>query len=232
LYLNIHSSRDFSIAAMSTLHLFPLLPFELCAQIWESTVEPRTIEVRITRVGLIRTRHLRSSTPIPAPLQSCQKARNQKLYHKVFSGLETHHDAEKRYVWLNLDIDIVDIGTRYCSDYAKVGTSIRRLKIARVNQSEHLYGFESLRMETWFPYLREMHVVCMDGFLTSASSVKEGHDRWPCVAENLYFIDARDGRVVRGCELEGKCTHMLREAPERGDTSTASSLSPGCVSAM
>jgi hypothetical protein len=214
---------------MSTLQSFPLLPFELCAQIWESTVEPRTFEVRITRVGLIRTRHLRSSTPVPAPLQSCQKARNQKLYHKVFSGLETHHDAEKRYVWLNLDIDIVDIGTRYCSDYAKVGTSIRRLKIARANQSEYLYGFESLRMETWFPYLREMYVVCMDVFLTWVGFTKEGHDRWPCEAENLYFIDVRDGRVARGCESEGICKQMLREAQDRGDTSTGSSLSTPVV---
>jgi hypothetical protein len=214
---------------MSIFHLFPLLPFEFRAQIWESTVEPCTVEVRITRVGLIRTRHLRSSTPIPAPLQSCQEARNQKLYHKVFSELETHHDAETRYVWLNLDIDIVDIGTRYCSNYAKVGASIRRLKMARANQSEHFYGFESPKMETWFPYLREMHVVCMDGFLTWAGFVKEGHDQWPCAAEDLYFIDARDGRVARGCELEGICKWMLREAQDRGDTSTDSSLSTPVV---
>jgi hypothetical protein len=150
---------------MSTFHLFSLHPFELCAQIWGSTIEPRAVDVCITRVGLIRTRHLHSSTRIPASLQSCQDARHQKLYHQVFSEMKTHHDTEKRYVWLNLDIDIVDVELRYCPDYAKVGASIRRLKMTCANQSDHFYDFESPKMETWYSHLRETHGVCMDGFL-------------------------------------------------------------------
>jgi hypothetical protein len=79
-------------------------------------------------------------------------------------------------------------------------------------------------METWFPYLREMYVVCMDVFLTWVGSTKEEHDRWPCAAESWYFIDAHDGGVARRYELEGICKRMLREAQDRGDTSTDSSL--------
>jgi hypothetical protein len=105
--------------------------------------------VRIIRVVLVRMRYLCSSTPVPTPLQTCREARNQTSYRKLFSALETNRDAERRYIWLNLDIDIADIGTRYCSDYAKVGASIKRLKMERANESEHVYGFESCMWFVW-----------------------------------------------------------------------------------
>jgi hypothetical protein len=116
--------------------------------------------VRIIRVGLVRMRYLCSSTPVLTPLQTCREARNQISYRKLFSELETNRDAERRYIWLNLDIDIADIGTRYCSDYAKVGTSIKRLKMERADESEHVYGFESPKLDMWFANVRELHVVC------------------------------------------------------------------------
>jgi hypothetical protein len=141
------------------------------------TIEPRTVAVRIISVGLFRMRHLRSFTPVPTPLQICREARNQTSYRKLFSELETHPDVERRYVWLSLDIDIVDVGTRYFSDYAKVGASIKRLKMERANKSEHFYGFESPKLDMWFANVRKLHVVCMDGFVTLAGALEEGHHR-------------------------------------------------------
>jgi hypothetical protein len=51
-------------------------------------------------------------------------------------------------VWLYLDIDLVDVGTRYCSADPKVGASIRQLKMERANESERFYDFESPNLET------------------------------------------------------------------------------------
>lgn len=84
----------------ATFHLFPLLPFELRARIWELTVEPRTVEVGVVYENAITTTttttpgtlpeggsdspkqpkptyvpHVVSSTPAPAALHACREAR-------------------------------------------------------------------------------------------------------------------------------------------------------------
>jgi hypothetical protein len=55
--------------ATATFHPFPRLPFELRAYIWELTVEPRIVEVRVVVKkieGRPPVRYLRSPTPAPA----------------------------------------------------------------------------------------------------------------------------------------------------------------------
>jgi hypothetical protein len=69
------------------------------------------------------------------------------------------------------------------------------------------YGFESSNREIWFPHLREMYEVCVNGFLTWAGALENGHHWWPCAAENLYFIDATmvvllEVRNLRECVSE------------------------------
>jgi hypothetical protein len=212
---------------MSTFHPFPLLPFELRAQIWEMTVEPRTVDVRVVHMDWDETRHLRSSTPVPATLHSCREARNQKLYRKVFSELENHHDVEKRYVWLNLDIDLVSIGRSWCSDYEKVAATLKRLKFERVSDNDHFFWIESRNLYKLLPSLEEMHVVCADGFMGWGGALALGHHRWPCHADNLYFIDAHDGSVARGWDLERVCAEKRDEllAAEESGGSATSTLS-------
>ncbi|KAH8161628.1 hypothetical protein CIB48_g6619 [Xylaria polymorpha] len=79
---------------MAAFHPFPRLPAELRAQIWEMTVAPRIVEVRITyrasalspdssSTNTATVPHLVSSTPVPAILQTCQEARNQGLYQRL-----------------------------------------------------------------------------------------------------------------------------------------------------
>lgn len=87
-------------ASHTTFHLFPNLPWELRARVWELTISPRTVPLkrRFRRVSLCtfsddtlrvldtvyggRWKHhttlnlLFTSSPIPAPLHACQEARN------------------------------------------------------------------------------------------------------------------------------------------------------------
>lgn len=74
---------------MTAFHLFPRLPFELRAQIWQLTAEPRTVEVRVKKDNALwsQTLHVTSSTPAPAVLQVCYEARNQGLYQPAFKFL-------------------------------------------------------------------------------------------------------------------------------------------------
>ncbi|EGO58639.1 hypothetical protein NEUTE1DRAFT_39715 [Neurospora tetrasperma FGSC 2508] len=114
----------------TSFHLFPHLPWEIRSRIWELTIEPRTVDVRIShewedvsndvkakynhsRLGPLRSR---SSTPVPAPLQACREARSHlssvtkgryRFYQKAFSHPPA---AESRYIWVNFDVDVVDTG--------------------------------------------------------------------------------------------------------------------------
>lgn len=108
-----------TIASTATFHPFSHLPTELRARIWELTVEPRIVEVRVvyhqpdpieikgyepgvqTMDWTVRRsapiRHLRSSTPAPAQLQACREARNHLTtspdigyrYEKALSEITT-----------------------------------------------------------------------------------------------------------------------------------------------
>ncbi|RYP31502.1 hypothetical protein DL767_005725 [Monosporascus sp. MG133] len=102
-------------ATTATFHPFPHLSFELRARIWELTVEPRIVEVRVVhhdpspvkvtepdswtnewmKKRLPPVRHLRSPTPVPAQLQTCREAREHLSrhpysgYQKAFSEIMT-----------------------------------------------------------------------------------------------------------------------------------------------
>ncbi|KAK3399880.1 hypothetical protein B0T20DRAFT_407277 [Sordaria brevicollis] len=103
---------------MTTFHPFPRLPWELRARVWELTVEPRTVEVDLrynhpitrdmaTRYFLslgaytrnpehVSVLHLRSSTPVPAPLQTCLEARIHLTEEDVMVGRHTGRPFYKK----------------------------------------------------------------------------------------------------------------------------------------
>lgn len=109
-HLHFATSKDFTrpetmtAATTVTFHPFPYLPVEPRARIWELTVEPRVVEVRVvhhqqpnpvnangsdpgaqTVDWTVKrpppTRHLRSSTPAPVQLQTCRGAREHLTTH-------------------------------------------------------------------------------------------------------------------------------------------------------
>ncbi|KAF1948076.1 hypothetical protein EJ02DRAFT_440223 [Clathrospora elynae] len=170
---------------MTTFHPFPRLATELRAQIWEMTVDPHTVEWETVP-------HLFSSTPVPATLQACREARNQGLYQKEFSEVANQHSTEPRYVWLNLEIDMVSIGTSDFYHFEPVASTIKRLKFERENGDESFYHFQSNKIKN-FVNAKEIHVVCADGFWMWSGAMHEHY--WPCGHENLFFIDPDDGRV-------------------------------------
>jgi hypothetical protein len=79
-------------------------------EVRHSTVEPRTVELRSPEPHWVSTR-LNSPTPVPATLQTCQEPRNLGLYRRVVCELGRGGGGERCYVWFNLDIDMVSIGT-------------------------------------------------------------------------------------------------------------------------
>lgn len=205
---------------MATFHPFPRLPTELRLQIWEMTVEPRIVDVRVDHeaypyaVPSAPKRWLASTTPVPAVLHTCSEARNHGLYKRVFSELNANCDEESRYVWANLDFDMIDIGETPVECYEAVAGRIQRLKMRRANSDESFYHFESKDLHM-FTNLKLVHVVCADG-LRSWWNAGEEHG-WPCGAENLYFIDPDDGTMMSSAELDELCEKEQQEAWARED---------------
>ncbi|KFY52611.1 hypothetical protein V496_08316 [Pseudogymnoascus sp. VKM F-4515 (FW-2607)] len=219
------------------------LPFEIRAMIWKATVEPRTVEVRVLfdETAPDRTRkvsHMFSPTPVPAPLQTCREARSLGLYRKAFAEVEIaaaccHPDnpreykldeaaaftdgAEWRYVWLNLEIDIVSIGPSELY-WFEVALSIRRLKLERETCSE-FYEWEIDGL-CGFVNVEEVYIVCTSGMEmwhgTTDDQMWYGTMEdysWPCKLENLILIDPFDGRMMSAPEME----RVFREKLSRRD---------------
>ncbi|ODA78099.1 hypothetical protein RJ55_06702 [Drechmeria coniospora] len=83
-------------------------------QIWALTVEARVVPVHIRfKTGVSDTSktvvpHLTSSTPVPNILHICRESRYQNFFYDKF--FLTIQGAEPSYVWVNFDIDIIDVG--------------------------------------------------------------------------------------------------------------------------
>ncbi|KAI0539138.1 hypothetical protein GGR58DRAFT_465305 [Xylaria digitata] len=157
--------------SMNTFSPFSRLPAELCAQIWEMTVIPRTVEVRVvykddprpppagTYTCWRTVPYLVSPTPVPAILQTCREARYQGLYQQAFSEIESF---EPRYVWLVLEIDMVSIGKCDLGHFTPVALLIRRLKLEREITNEYFERSEIKELQD-FVNVKEIHVFCVDG---------------------------------------------------------------------
>jgi hypothetical protein len=203
---------------MATFHPFPRLPFELRAQIWEATVEPRVVEVRIRHKDKIP--RLISPTPVPGPLQTCREARNLKLYRQEFSRLPEDRPQykgaiERRYVWLNLEIDMVSIEDTLLADFWLVAPMIKRLKFKRKSS----WNFPPDKTDDIcdFVNLEEVHVVCADG-LDLWHGITE--DEWPCGIENVHCIDPYNHSMIGAIELDECLTWRSKTPPTMGTPRT------------
>jgi hypothetical protein len=229
---------------MSTFHPFPRLPLELRLAIWEMTVEPREVEVRIvlptpedpieakywncpehwdrierarfdeamthaptTKRGYRRAKtklrqetkpyrpyvHMVSSM-IPPALHTCREARNHLVRsdHGLYQPISLHADAQpadRRYVWLNLDIDLLNIGTSYLLYFEPIAPAIKCLKLSRENTLDNLwYNVEGRHILPLFINVKKIYVVCSDSIVNWSNDDVYNYC-WPCAKENLVFID-------------------------------------------
>ena len=201
---------------MATFHPFPRLPAELRAQIWQMTVEPRIVGVCFKTKRELGRRPfsvLTSSTYVPAPLQTCQEARNARLYQRCFSDLAIRYgypeDAERRYIWLNLDIDMVSIGNTDLGAFRPSAHLIKRLRFTRDNTDEDwCRGLECDELQH-FTNVSEIHVVlCENGDFENWHGASDDYI-WNCGAENVTFIDEEEGQEMKLLDLEDKYDRLL-----------------------
>ncbi|KAL0471509.1 hypothetical protein QR685DRAFT_413438, partial [Neurospora intermedia] len=126
-------------------HYFPHLPWELRARVWELSANPRVVRVRTVKCGKRLSdasagkkdcKTVFSTTPVPAMLQAYRESRNIGVYRQCFSKVQRIPESvpkttRTRYVWLTLDLDMIDIGERELRDLKFVAPTIKRLKLER-----------------------------------------------------------------------------------------------------
>ncbi|KAI8931889.1 hypothetical protein NX059_010793 [Plenodomus lindquistii] len=209
---------------MSIFHVFLLLPTELRLQIWEMTVEPRTIQVGLISKDILKhppsrkirrgVLHLSSPTPVPAVLQTCREARNNNLYQRVFSDLVIANGAnpkvaKRRYIWANLDIDTISIGSWTLKQFRPVAHLITRLRFSADMYCEFWERNEAWQIG-WFTNVKEIHVDSETGGFSAWIGTSEFN--WRCGTENVFIHEPEGGAVMRLRDLEDM---FDREAEER-----------------
>lgn len=214
---------------MATFHPFPRLPAKLRIRIWELTVEPRIVEVRVLNdppLGWPPIRRiLRSSTPAPAQLQTCREARDHLTkcpdsayrFENAFSELTaTSHNQpvsegdpqekeEERYVWFNFDKDMLSVGKTDLHQFLAVADRIHRLRLQRELWDEYFARCESdLITRRWrgrrFRNLTEIHL--MDPWGIRSGYLMAEEIDFPCGPENVYFGDPESGEIMNSIDLD------------------------------
>ncbi|KAJ4864483.1 hypothetical protein T069G_01013 [Trichoderma breve] len=200
------------------------LPFELRSTIWLLTIEPRTVEIRfeIDRFSVGQRRRARrfgfgcfhgglsvlyvsSPTPVPAALHTCHEARSllARHYQKAFT-----YGTEPRYVWANLDMDIISIGRSSLVWTEPEAPHIRRLKFAR--ECDGHYVLEATAELGFFCNVQEIYVVCLDG--PEAWYHPEDPFYWPCPRENVWLINTETNEMVTVAENHKRVERCHQEA--------------------
>lgn len=211
---------------MSAFHLFPRLPAEIRHAIWEYSIEHRTVDNRAFQSmgGALLPNDQGARDPyipvlVPSLMQACQESRNQQLYDKVeYKHLPKYRrqsdacvgDATvlpdssrlgQRYAWINFEMDMIDIGADHLATIKHIAPKIRRLKFERVNSCEYWYETEALEL-AHFCNVELFHVVdatSVDGWRGAWEEYT-----WPCIQENLVFINKNTGETVNAVQLQAR----------------------------
>lgn len=144
--------------------------------------------------------HLTSLT-IPAILHASRDARNHGVYQRVFLDGEDQPVVDRRYVWLNLDIDLINIGSWDLAYFLPIATTVKRLKLSRATPEDWDHELDLLSN---FNNLEEVQLVCVGGFVYWGEDVDAV--KWPCGKEKLRFLEPliafTDGSPVGYRELK------------------------------
>lgn len=147
--------RTGNMSTTETFHPFPRLPWELRAMVWEFTIEPRQVDIRVVfrQVQGKSRKTLLSRARVPAILHVCQQSRYLGLYKQAFIDLPHQRvpDIQPKYFWINWNHDTLVIGRTELSylRHESIQNSIQRLEMDRSQAStpdiEHLRAFPKLK---------------------------------------------------------------------------------------
>lgn len=114
--------------------------------------------------------------------------------------------ATSRYVWVNFDIDTIDIAKSAFTAFEPVAKFIQLLRFEREMQSEYFY-YDEVKDVQDFVNVKEIHILPLDGLRACVGATEE--HLWPCGEENVFYIDPHDStRVFRGGDGEDEIVEL------------------------
>lgn len=139
------------------------------------------------------------------------------MYQQVSLDVDNSHGAGQRYVWLNLDIDLLDIREFYLVYFKPIAATIKRLNLSRASWDEWWCRHDKNEIQN-FINVKEIRVVSIDGFINWGFSFR--NIPWPCPYENLAFIDEKEGECVDHIGVRRKYLRQYRLLLNCDDVST------------
>jgi len=122
------------------------------------TADPRIVKVNCARIQVTvyprnqHARYLVSSTLISGVVHACRESQNHGLYQKVFPNLpfikEYPQNLDRCYIWVNFDVDMVNIGETHLRVFKSVTHLAKRLRFMRDTSAEFWMGEESTYFTT------------------------------------------------------------------------------------
>jgi hypothetical protein len=136
-----------------------------------------------------------------AQLQTCQDAQNRGLYGgKRLSTVAIHNgasrDPERRYIWLNFDIDIVSIR----QFIPRIHVLTKRLDFELENVHGISVRTESAERRTFPVSIKSPAVLCRFSDPRNRHGTLQ-NPRWPCGEENVSIPDANDIPINEICPI-------------------------------
>lgn len=124
----------------------------------------------------------------------CRESRHENLYDK----LSLSELADSAYIWVNFDIDLIDIGYQpKFGHFASCASLVRRLMCE--NRRDWMNGWSLFDGLHIFNHLRTFVVVSRDGLVDYVGCYDlEG---FSCKREDLYLIDKARQKMVTYPEL-------------------------------
>ncbi|KAG9253827.1 uncharacterized protein F5Z01DRAFT_130725 [Emericellopsis atlantica] len=193
---------------------FSALPFELRMQIWELTVVPRLLHLKLKQFLCDCKAHgskehenrvwitcITTSAPAPPALQVCHESRTHlsrpRLYQRSLIPYNRKH-VLGRYTWVNFNLDMLSIGTCQLLMLKSYSPLVQRLRFEREIGEWFLhFGGHNLGK---FPNIKEIQVVGRHNLLAWKDSW-EGLD-WVCPRDKVSFVDPRNGMVMSGRQYD------------------------------
>lgn len=188
--------------AATTFHLFLYLPWELRARVWELSAQSRIVQIQTVepqdfydgdslRIAQNEARWFAVRTP--AMLQACREARNLGVYRRCYAKVGRLPEvvptaSRERYVWLNFDLDIIDLGFgEILSIPEHAARSIKRLLLRFSESLANCLPDESRRL---LENLEEVRIYCPGQHDLDYMSF--------CLSIEDYHIDPKDVILLNG----------------------------------
>ncbi|KAF3004423.1 hypothetical protein E8E13_010372 [Curvularia kusanoi] len=218
-----------------TFFPFKNLPAELRFQIWELSMEPRTVKLscthRTSAPGQPRRVKLSSPNATPAALQACRESRNHlsSIYSKVLlkhgdwkcteppmlgahgwrnqtPQWEVTDETTQGHVFLNWNVDTVDIGKNLLACFQSIAPSVKALKLERDNGDECWYRSDSQKLQA-FNQVETIHVMVAPDQVADDWHATSDAYPWPCSNENILITDRHRTMTLK--HVEAMCDRNL-----------------------